>query len=83
MADYVSNTGLRPLIITNNGAETNSFIQTPIAYQLKDVTFATEFFNTVTGLFDDTKSTLYFENGLNYSIDQAYSITETELLNLV
>jgi|TARA_R110000824_G_scaffold77900_2_gene196798 hypothetical protein len=79
---YVTNTGLRPLIITNNGAETNSFIQTPITYNNKDIVFATEFFNTVTGLFDTTKSTLYFANGTLFTIDQSYSDTTAQLIAL-
>ena len=90
---YVKKVALRPNIestngsesitfITANGAETNSFIQTPITYNNKDIVFATEFFNTVTGLFDTTKSTLYFANGTLFTIDQSYSDTTAQLIAL-
>jgi hypothetical protein len=52
---YVTNVGIRPIVITNNGSETITFQQTPCTFKEEDVNFATEYFNPVTGLFDSTK----------------------------
>tara|TARA_R110002153_G_C13085075_1_gene474825 strand:+ start:217 stop:468 length:252 start_codon:yes stop_codon:yes gene_type:complete len=79
---YVSKTKLRPNIITKNGAETISFIATACTVKLEDVNFATAYFNPVTGLFDDTKSTLSLTNSIALLIDQAYTVTSAELIAL-
>ena len=79
---YVVNIALRPTVITNNGTETLQFQITPCTFKEEDVSYATEYFNPITGLFDDQKSTLYFESGESLVIDQPYIDTEAQLLLL-
>ncbi len=79
---YVTNVGIRPIVITNNGSETITFLQTPCTFKEEDVNFATEYFNPVTGLFDSTKSTLYLESGETLVINQPYTTTSAQLIAL-
>jgi len=79
---YINKTKLRPNIITTNGTESISFISTPCTVKIEDVNFATAYFNPVTGLFDDTKSTLFFVNSIALLINQSYSVTSAELIAL-
>tara|TARA_R110000751_G_scaffold59651_1_gene125083 strand:- start:126 stop:374 length:249 start_codon:yes stop_codon:yes gene_type:complete len=79
---YITKTGLRSNIVTQNGSESISFIETPCTYKIEDVNFATEYFNPVTGLYDSTKSILTFESSAELLIDQAYTTTSTELIAL-
>ena len=79
---YVINTALRPIVITNNGNETITFLGSPCTFKEEDVSYATEYFNPITGLFDDEKSTLYFESGESLVIDQEYATTSAQLLLL-
>tara|TARA_B100000900_G_scaffold412797_1_gene435310 strand:- start:834 stop:1082 length:249 start_codon:yes stop_codon:yes gene_type:complete len=79
---YVDNTALHPVIITNNGNETIDFIQTTCTFKEEDVSYATPYFNPVTGQYDTTKSTLYFESGESLVIDQTFGATSTQLIAL-
>ena len=79
---YVNNVGLNPIVITNNGSESIVFSSTDVIFKEEDVSFATEYFNPVTGIFDNTKSTLYFESGETLILDQVYATTMNQLLAL-
>jgi hypothetical protein len=79
---YVSKTNLRPNIISANGSDTISFTESPCIFKIEDVNFATEYFNPITGLFDNTKSILNFTSGTELLINQAYSVTAAELVAL-
>jgi len=79
---YVNNVGLSPIVITNNGSESIVFSSTDVIFKEEDVSFATEYFNPVTGIFDNSKSTLYFESGETLVLDQAYAVTMNQLLAL-
>jgi len=79
---YVTNIALRPTVITYNGSETITFQETPCTFKEEDVNFATEYFNTVTGLFDSTRSTLYLESGETLVIKQSYGTTSAQLVAL-
>ena len=79
---YVTNVGLRPTVITNNGVESITFQETDCTFKEEDVNFATEYFNPVTGLFDSTKSTLYLESGEILVIKQSYVTTSLQLIAL-
>jgi len=79
---YISKTGLRPNIVLANGSESISFIETPCTYQQTYIQYITEYFNIVTGLFDNTKTMIYFEGGTSLLINQSYSTTATELIAL-
>ena len=79
---YVKRVALRPNIESTNGSESIAFITTESILKLEDINFATSYFNPITGLFDDQKSTLYFESGESLVIDQAYTTTSTQLIAL-
>tara|TARA_R100000541_G_scaffold10755_4_gene18799 strand:- start:203 stop:451 length:249 start_codon:yes stop_codon:yes gene_type:complete len=76
---YINKIALRPNIEIANGSESITFIQTATTFKIEDVNFATEYFNPVTGLFDDQKSTLYFESGESLLIEQSFATTKNEL----
>jgi len=79
---YVTNTSLNPIITTNNGNENIDFIKSPCTFKEEDVNYATEYFNPVTGQYDDSKTMVYFESGEVLIIDQSYSVTSTQLIAL-
>jgi len=79
---YVKKVALRPNIESTNGSESIAFITTESILKLEDINFATSYFNPITGLFDDQKSTLYFESGENLLIDQTMATTISELAAL-
>ena len=79
---YVKKVALRPNIESTNGSESIAFITTESILKLEDINFATSYFNPITGLFDDQKSTLYFESGENLLIDQTMAATISELAAL-
>jgi len=72
-------TSLLPKIITNNGVDSINFIVSPCTYQEDDIQYVTEYYNPITGLYDDTKSMLYFSSSQTLLIDQSYEATEEEL----
>ena len=72
-------TSLLPKIITNNGIDSISFVESPCTYQEDDIQYVTEYYNPISGLYDDTKSMLYFSSSQTLLIDQLYDDTETEL----
>jgi hypothetical protein len=79
---YVKKVALRPNIESTNGSESIAFITTESILKLEDINFATSYFNPITGLFDDQKSTLYFESGESLLIDQTMITTISELAAL-
>ena len=79
---YITKVALRPNIESTNGSESIAFITTESILKLEDINFATSYFNPITGLFDDQKSTLYFESGENLLIDQTIATTISELAAL-
>jgi len=79
---YVKKVALRPNIESTNGSESITFITAESILQLEDINFATSYFNPITGLFDDQKSTLYFESGESLLIDQTMITTISELAAL-
>ena len=79
---YVKKVALRPNIESTNGSESIAFITAESILKLEDINFATSYFNPITGLFDDQKSTLYFESGENLLIDQTMITTISELAAL-
>jgi len=82
MATFISKPGLKPNVITKNGTETIEFIATTVTYQQSLVQFAVEYFNPVTGLFDNSKTVLVFGEMSNLVIEQDYETVSQELLNL-
>ncbi len=72
-------TSLLPKVITNNGKDSINFIVSPCTYQEDDIQYVTEYYNPITGLYDNTKSMLYFSSSQTLLIDQSYADTETEL----
>ena len=79
---YITKVALRPNIELANGSESITFITAECTLKIEDVNFATEYFNPVTGLFDNEKSTLYFESGESLLIDQTMVTTISELAAL-
>jgi|TARA_R110002050_G_scaffold24848_1_gene66414 hypothetical protein len=76
---YVKKVALRPNIESTNGSESITFITAESILRLEDINFATSYFNPITGLFDDQKSTLYFESGESLLINQTMAVTIAEL----
>ena len=48
-------TSLLPKIITKNGIDSISFVESPCTYQEDDIQYVTEYYNPIRGLYDDTK----------------------------
>ncbi len=76
---YQTKTGLQPLIIQKNGQDTIEFIEFQTRYQDSYIQYITEYYNPLTGLYDDTKTQIYFEGNDSLLIDQDYTVTEGEL----
>ncbi len=76
---YQTKTGLQPLVIQKNGQDTIEFIEFQTRYQDSYIQYITEYYNPLTGLYDDTKTQIYFEGNDSLLIDQDYTVTEGEL----
>ncbi len=76
---YQTKTGLKVNISNRNGQETIEFIEFQTRYQDTYIQYITEYYNPLTGLFDDSITQLYFEGNDTLLINQDYSTTAGEL----
>ena len=76
---YQTKTGLKAITSNRNGQETIEFIEFQTKYQDTYIQYITEYFNPLTGLFDNTITQIYFEGNDTLLIDQDFSITSGEL----
>jgi len=76
---FKEKTGLKPLVITKNGQEFIEFVEFDAKYQDTYIQYITEYYNPLTGLYDDEKTMIYFEGNDSLLIDQAYPTTAGEL----
>ena len=76
---YKSKTGLNPIKTTKNGQEAIEFITFSTKYQDTYIQYITEYYNPLTGLFDNTKTLVFFEGNDTLLINQPYSTTAAEL----
>jgi len=76
---FKEKTGLKPLIITKNGQENIEFVEFDAKYQDTYIQYITEYYNPLTGLYDDQKTMIYFEGNDSLLIDQPYDTTSGEL----
>lgn len=76
---YKSKTGLNPIVTSKNGQETIEFIEFETRYQDTYIQYITQYYNSVTGLYDDTKTKIYFEGNDSLLINQPYTTTAGEL----
>jgi len=76
---FKEKTGLKPLIITKNGQENIEFVEFDAKYQDTYIQYITEYYNPLTGLYDDQKTMIYFEGNDSLLIDQPYATTSGEL----
>ncbi len=77
---YKSKVGINPISTTKNGQETIEFIEFQARYQDTYIQYITEYYNPLTGLYDDTKTQIYFEGNDTLLIDQNYTATVNELI---
>ena len=76
---YRNKTGLNPISTTKNGQEAIEFIEFSTMYQEDYIQYITQYYNPLTGLYDDTKTVIYFEGNDTLLINQEYSVTSSEL----
>ena len=76
---YKNKTGLNPIITNKNGQETIEFIEFNTKYQDTYIQYVTEYYNSITGLYDNTKTQIYFEGNDSLLINQDYATTASEL----
>ena len=76
---YKSKTGLNPIVTNKNGQETIEFIEFETKYQDTYIQYITQYYNPMTGLYDSTKTQIYFEGNDSLLINQAYTTTAGEL----
>jgi len=76
---YKSKTGLNPIVTSKNGQETIEFIEFSSRYQDTYIQYITEYYNPITGLYDSTKTLIYFEGNDTLLINQDYATTVSEL----
>jgi hypothetical protein len=76
---YKSKVGINPISTTKNGQETIEFIEFQTRYQDTYIQYITEYYNPLTGLYDDTKTQIYFEGNDTLLIDQNFTTTVNEL----
>jgi len=77
---YKSKIGLNPITTTRNGKETIEFIEFNTTYQDTYIQYITEYYNSLTGLYDNTKTQIYFEGNDSLLINQEYATTASELV---
>ena len=76
---YKSKTGLNPIVTNKNGQETIEFIEFETKYQDTYIQYITQYYNTITGLYDSTKTQIYFEGNDTLLINQSYAVSANEL----
>ena len=76
---YKTKVGLRANITKKNGQDTIEFIEFDTRYQDTYIQYITEYYNPLTGLYDDTKTQIYFEGNDTLLIDQNFTTTVNEL----
>tara|TARA_B100000900_G_scaffold306037_1_gene264629 strand:- start:279 stop:518 length:240 start_codon:yes stop_codon:yes gene_type:complete len=76
---YQSKTGLKVNISKQGGQETIEFIEFDCKYQDTYIQYITQYYNPITGLYDDTKTMIYFEGNDTLLINQNYNTTSSEL----
>tara|TARA_Y100000385_G_scaffold72520_1_gene73079 strand:- start:455 stop:694 length:240 start_codon:yes stop_codon:yes gene_type:complete len=76
---YKSKVGINPITTVKNGQETIEFIEFQTRYQDTYIQYITEYYNPLTGLYDDTKTQIYFEGNDTLLIDQNFASTVNEL----
>ena len=76
---YTSKIGLKVNIQKRNGQERLEFIEFDCKYQDTFIQYITEYYNSITGVYDNTKTQIYFEGNDTLLINQAYDITAGEL----
>tara|TARA_R110001592_G_scaffold188872_1_gene434306 strand:- start:287 stop:526 length:240 start_codon:yes stop_codon:yes gene_type:complete len=76
---YQNKVGLNPIKTTKNGQEVIEFITFSTKYQDSYIQYITEYYNPLTGLFDDTKTLIFFEGNDTLLINQDYGTTAGEL----
>ena len=73
----IEKTGLKPAV--SAGGTTIEFIEFDAAYNDSTILYITEYFNPVTGQFEDSKTTIYFSNALPLIINQDFTTTVSEI----
>lgn len=76
---YKSKTGLNPISTIKNGQGVIEFIEFSSRYQDTYIQYITEYYNPITGLYDSTKTLIYFEGNDTLLINQDYATTVSEL----
>jgi len=76
---YKSKIGLKVSINNRNGQETIEFIEFETKYQDTYIQYITEYYNPVTGIYDEEKTQIYFEGNDTLLINQSFAITTAEL----
>tara|TARA_R100000541_G_scaffold16608_1_gene26254 strand:- start:198 stop:437 length:240 start_codon:yes stop_codon:yes gene_type:complete len=76
---YKSKTGLKVSISKKNGQDSIEFIEFDTKYQDTYIQYITEYYNPITGIYDNTKTQIYFEGNDSLLINQAYDATSAEL----
>ena len=76
---YQSKTGLRVRISKKNDQDAIEFIEFDCKYQDTYIQYITEYYNPITGIYDNTKTQIYFEGNDTLLINQGYNTTSSEL----
>jgi hypothetical protein len=76
---YITKTGLRVSTTKKNGQEAIEFIPFSTRYQDTYIQYITQYYNPITGIYDNTKTQIYFEGNDTLLIDQGYATTSSEL----
>mgnify|MGYP003126984320 FL=1 len=76
---YQSKTGLKVSISKKNGQDAIEFIEFNCKYQDTYIQYITQYYNPITGIYDNTKTQIYFEGNDTLLINQGYDTTSSEL----
>ena len=76
---YQQKIGLNVQVNKKGGRETLEFVQFNAVYQDTYIQYITEYYNPLTGTYDDSKTMIYFEGNDSLLIDQPYDTTSGEL----
>tara|TARA_R110001592_G_scaffold18330_4_gene76213 strand:- start:2 stop:241 length:240 start_codon:yes stop_codon:yes gene_type:complete len=77
---YQDKIGLKPVVLTKNGQDTIEFLEFETRYQDNYIQYITEYYNHLSGLYDNTKTQIYFEGNDTLLIDQVYTASQAELV---
>ena len=79
---FIQKIALEAVEVTTQGTSQIQFIDSPVALELAEILYATEYYNKFLGTFDPNKTTICLKSGNTLLLNQSYLTTLGELTSI-